>query len=238
MLLDQHSLSEGYRHRAVMYRSLLFWANVEDVKPAAQFRVPQKETADPQSKRSDSTVRVSGRGSVAQGFFVPMTLQGIHLIAKQTGFLQILWKENNSLFQGNWCSILKTNKFFLEITSHCAAEVSVLLSILLPQPSKCQDCKNVLPDLVSCQRIRFCHLLSLFSWLRPKHTSSCTDLAAGKRWHKCFVFTLADSRASHLACVHALSCRSHGWSTSNYNLPLQTTIGFITSAAVRGDCTG
>lgn len=42
MLLDQRSLSKGYRHRAVMCSSLLFWANMEDVKPAAQFGVPQK----------------------------------------------------------------------------------------------------------------------------------------------------------------------------------------------------
>lgn len=99
MLQDQRSLSEGYRHRVVICKSLLFRANMEDMKPAAQFGVPQKETADPQSKRSDSTVRVSGWGSVAQGFLVLMTLQGIHLIAKQTVFFFYKsYEEKTTLF--------------------------------------------------------------------------------------------------------------------------------------------
>lgn len=65
------------------------------------------------------TIRVSGWGSMAQEFFVLMTLQSIHLIAKQTVFTTV-WKKITFLPQGNLSSILKTNTFFGDNISLCS----------------------------------------------------------------------------------------------------------------------
>lgn len=101
------------------------------------------------------TIRVSGWGSMAQEFFVLMTLQGIHPIAKQNCFYNCL-KKNHLSSSGEFELHFKNKHIFLEITSHCAAKVGIPLLILLPQPSKCQGYKCVLPYLVSSWRIRFC----------------------------------------------------------------------------------
>lgn len=107
-------------------------------------------------------------------------------------------KKNHLSSSGEFELHFKNKHIFLEITSHCAAKVGIPLLILLPQPSKCQGYKCVLPHLVSSWRIRFCLVFLAQTW----HTSSPPDLPAGGRCHKYNMFTLADSRASPFAYVH------------------------------------
>lgn len=173
-----------------------------------------------------NAVRVSGWESIHRNSLYWWLCRAFILLQNKLFFTNV-WKTSTFFLRGIWAPFEKQINF-LEITSHCAAKVGVPPSVLLFQLFKCQDYKCVLPHPVSSWRTRLYLLLSLFSWLGPRHTivpQTCQQADDGINARG--LFALADSKASHFACVHGLCWMLHGWSTRNYNLPPQTTIGFI-----------